>query len=144
MKFWTREEYKKVKETLLADKWKSHCPFCNMEKNWDQDLVEWEWKYWFISHAKFPYWLRNDHLLAIPKRCIEFTKDISVEETSEFPEVENFMADFYKDHDDYWSMIRQRSELKSIIHLHYHYLPGDICESDVLKIFERQKIRSNI
>lgn len=144
MKLYTREDYKKVKQTTLADKWKSHCPFCHIKDCEDSQLIEWEGKNWMITHAKFPYGMRKDHLLVFPKRCVEFTKDLSPEEMSEFPEVEKFMADFYKDHDDYWSMIRQRSDLKSVAHLHYHYLPGEICETDVLKIFDRQKIRSNI
>ncbi len=144
MKFWTREEYHIAKQTILADKGKSHCPFCHIKNNEDSELIEWEWRCWLIVHAKFPYGMRNDHLLVVPKRCVEFTKDINSQEMSEFPEIEKFMTNFYKSHEDYWSMIRQRSHAKSVNHLHYHYLPGEICESDVLKMFERQKIRSNI
>jgi len=144
MKFWNREDYRVLKQTVLADKWKSHCPFCHIRENEDKLLIEWEWKYWFIAHAKYPYWWRNDHLLAIPNRCIEFTKDISTKEMSEFPEVERFMAHFYSNLDDYWSMIRQTSNLKSVNHLHYHYFPWFIHCSDVKNIFDTQKIRSNI
>ncbi len=142
MKLYTREEYKKVKANELADKWVSHCPFCHRDEQ--KELMLWEGKYWYIMHNKYPIWWRSDHIMAIPKRCVEFTKDLTSQEMSEFPEVEKFMADFYRNHEDYWSMIRQSSNIKSVLHLHYHYLPWEIHASDVVRIFERQKIESNI
>ena len=142
MKLYPRQEYKKIKQTILADKWLTYCPFCHPQD--DKDLLLWEWKYWFIVHNKYPIWGRDDHIMAIPKRCVEFTKDLNWQEMSEFPEVETFMSTFYKDHSSYWSMIRQSSNIKSILHLHYHYLPWDIHARDIESMFESQDLRSNI
>ncbi len=101
--------------------WKTECPFCKTPPK-EKKLIIWEWKYWEIRHNKYPYaWLKN-HLLVIPKKHKEHTKELSKSEFWELKEVEKFMSNYYWNQ-NYFSFIRQTNWGKSIKHLHYHFLP---------------------
>lgn len=137
MKFHSREEYEKIKKRDLADKWKTNCPFCDISKH--QEFIIWEWKYFKIIHNKFPYgWLKN-HLLVIPRRCISHTCKLLPNELSELPKINVFMKNFYWAL-PYFSFIREVGESKSIDHLHYHYLPGNIYDEPLEEMLKKQGI----
>lgn len=112
--------------------WIEDCPFCIYE-DW---LTIWESKYWYIKHNKYPYnWLKK-HLLLIPKRHIEFTKNLNTDELSEIKNAESFFYKYYK-WLEYISLIRQTNWWKSIKHLHYHYFPGKLYSNDLEKILKQ-------
>ena len=77
----------------------------------------------------------NNHLLLIPNKHVELTKDLTIQEYSEMKEAESFLSNYYK-WVDYFSLIRQTNWWKSIRHLHYHYLPGKLPSSDLEKILK--------
>lgn len=118
--------------------WIEECPFCNITKE-EEKLLVFETKYWQIRHNKYPYnWFKN-HLIAIPKRHVEITKDLSEKEFSDLKEVEKFMHEYYK-WENFFSFIRETNWWKSIKHLHYHFLPGIIYAKALEKMFDEQNI----
>ncbi len=115
MQFKNREEYKKAKMYYILE----NCPFCiKLDKN----KIIFESKFWFVIHNDIPYFDdRKYGLMAIPKRHIQWTYDLTKEEFSDFLEIEKFMKDFFK-WVDYFSFIRQSKSNKSVEHMHYHYI----------------------
>jgi len=112
-----REEYEKSK--IYYDL--TNCPFCT---KLNKSKILYENKYWFVIKNDYPYFWCNHHLLAIPKRHVSNTKDLTKAEFSLFPEIEKFLNKYYKNLWDYFSFIRQSKSNKSVEHLHYHYLLG--------------------
>ncbi len=96
-----------------------NCLFCTKI---DKNKIIFESKYWFVMHNEYPYFDDKNWFMAIPRRHIEFTSDLTKEEFADFLEVEKFMKDFFKDKWEYFSFIRQSKSNKSVEHLHYHYL----------------------
>ncbi len=130
MKLLTREKWQADKP---KDKWKSNCPLCNDT----DDLLVWEWKHLKIIHNKFPMLWRKDHLMVIPKRHVVLTSDLSDAELIEMREAEKQMEKIY-DGKKYFSFIRQAVENRSLEHLHYHYLPGNLPYSSTEDILRKQ------
>lgn len=141
MKLYSRQEYKKIAAETLKDKGESNCPFCNITLQ--EEYILWKWKYWYIQHNKFPFVGSKKHLLVVPYFHKIYTKDISPEAWSEFQKVEEFMFKFY-DGDNYFSFIRERGEEKSIHHLHYHFLPGEMKCDPIIQMLEKQWITSDL
>ena len=141
MKLHSREAYKIVKETTLQDKGEKDCPFCNRESQ--REYILWEWKYWYIQHNKYPLAGIKEHLLALPYRCERFTKDLRAEEWAEYKEVETFMYDYYS-WKSYFSFIREIGNEKSIHHLHYHFLPGEMKCPPLISMLREQGIKNTI
>ncbi|MDD2871703.1 MAG: HIT domain-containing protein [Candidatus Gracilibacteria bacterium] len=110
---------------------KEDCPFCEN----DDLLTIWKGKYLHIKHNKYPYNGLNDHLLLIPYRHIEHTKELNKEELIEIQKAEKFFSDYYQDK-DYFSLIRQTNAGKSIKHIHYHYIPGKLYSSELENILK--------
>jgi len=137
MELYSREEYLKYADEYLKDKWETYCPFC--DKKAQKQYILWEWKYWQILHNKFPYNGNSLHLLAIPLKCERHTRNLSSEEWGEFGEVEKFMKKFYGD-TNYFSFIREDGKVKSIHHLHYHFLPGEVLPQDIENMLTKQWI----
>lgn len=109
--------------------WKDWCPFCLEE----EIITLWKWKYLHIRMNKYPYAGIKKHLLLIPNRHIEHTKDLNNDELIELKEAESFLKDFYKE-DNYFSFIRQTNWWKSIKHIHYHYIPWILYSSKLESI----------
>lgn len=141
MKLYDRQEYKIVKETKLADKWDSCCPFCDIESQ--KEYILWKGKYWYIQHNKFPFAGTKKHLLAIPYKHEKLTRNLSWEEWIEFKKIEDFMYNFYGE-ESYFSFIRERGEKKSIHHLHFHFLPGELECDPIIQMLQEQWIQSDI
>ena len=95
-----------------------NCPFCT---KLDKNKIIFETKYWFVMHNKYPYFDDKTNLMAIPKRHVEFTYNLTKEEFWDFVNIEKFMKDFYKEK-EYFSFIRQSKSNKSVEYLHYHYI----------------------
>jgi len=131
MKFKNREEYKKEKLYFTEE----NCPFCT---KLDKNKIIFESKFWIVLHNDYPYFKDQNNLMAIPKRHIEFTRDLKEEELIDFLEIEKFMQKYY-DWKEYFSFIRQSKSNKSVEHMHYHYLvwipsPRKIDEENYFKI----------
>ncbi len=135
MKLYSREQYHKISTTILKDKGEKNCPFCDRKAQ--EEYTIWKWKHWHIVHNKFPYNGNSLHLLAIPLKCERHTRNLSREEWSEFGEVEVFMKNFYQDK-KYFSFIREDGDVKSIHHLHYHFLPGEILPGAIEEMLQKQ------
>lgn len=115
-----REEYQNLKVYFTKD----NCPFCAEDFRETHEIL-FESKFWIIVFNKYPYfyevWV---NLLVFPKRHLEFTSELLLEELSDFLEVEKFAKKFYEEKNlDYFSFVRQTKSNKSVEHLHYHYLP---------------------
>ena len=52
-------------------------------------------------------------------------KETENQELMEVEEVEKFMKSFYGTL-KYYSFIREEGDMKSVHHLHYHFLPGEL------------------
>ena len=122
--------------------WKDKCPFCPelAETDEEKKLKIWETKYWKIIHNKFPYADLENHLLVVPKRHVENTKDLKDEEFIELRNVEEFMSEYYWDQ-NYFSFIRETNWWKSIKHLHYHFLPWILYSTHLEKSLIRQDLK---
>ena len=132
MELWCRDDWKKDKP---KDKWKSDCPFCDIEKH--KDILIWEWKYLKIIHNRFPMLGRKDHFMIIPKRHVILTSELSDNELIEMREAEKQMEIMY-DGKRYFSFIRQAVANRSLEHLHYHYLPGNLPYRSTEDILRKQ------
>ena len=98
-----------------------NCPFCK-----EDEYIISETKYWSIRNNKFPYYGKELHLMALPKRHIKFTYELNDEELKDIINVEKFMKSHYLWEKNYFSFVRQSLWWRSIEHLHYHYLPWHI------------------
>ena len=116
--------------------WKDKCPFCTIIDKEEKKLILWQSDLWEIRYNKFPYWWIKKHLLAFPKRHVEFTYKLTKKEFAWLKEVEKFMANFYWNQ-QYFAFIRESFFWRSIAHLHYHYLPWNIHGSEFAKILKK-------
>ncbi len=117
--------------------WKKNCPFCWEIIDEEKKLLIKETKFWTIRYNKFPYWWIKKHILLIPKRHIELSKELNQDELLELKKIYEFINEFYKK-EKYFSFLRETFEWRSIKHLHYHYLPWNIHGSDFAKILHKQ------
>lgn len=131
---WTREEYYKRKWEVDIY-WKDNCPFCDMENQKDQKV--WEWKYWYISHNKFPYSGNEKHIMAIPYEHKCFSTDLSDDELLEMKEIYKFAKEFFWE-DNYFSCTRETMGNRSIEHYHMHFVPGRLQWKYLRKMLENQ------
>lgn len=129
MELGTRAEWYK---NCPDDKWATDCPLC--KKN---DLVIWESNHWIICHNKYPVLDLKNHFMAVPKRHVVLTKDLSIEEYAEFQSVEEHMNILFENQ-SYFSTIREDRESRSLEHLHYHFLPGKLQYSHLEHILQNQ------
>lgn len=115
-----REEYQNLKVYFT----KENCPFCAKDLKETHEIL-FETSFWIIVFNKFPYFDENwVNLLVFPKRHLEFTSFLSLEEFADFLNIEKFIKKFYEEKNlEYFSFIRQSKSNKSVEHLHYHYLP---------------------
>ena len=132
MKFWTSQEWWKIKPDDLCE---SDCPFCS--DRWEYTI--WKWEYFYITHALYPYNGNTDHLLVIPYRHVRETNLLTHNEFASLKEVEIFMKEYYSAHDDYFSFIRETKWNKSVAHLHYHFLPGQITTKAIAEMIQKQE-----
>jgi len=118
--FWDRKKYLESNPYLTE----KECPFCKLYKDEEKLLVT-ETKHWTIRYNKYPYFW-DKHLMSIPKKHKIYTTELSSEELEDYKNVEQYMKEYYKSENNYFSFIRQTTWWRSIEHLHYHYLPGHI------------------
>lgn len=130
----TRKEYDRIKVRFQNE---LHCPFC--PENKDISLILWEGKYWTIRYNRYPYLWLDNHFLVFPNRHLEFTCELDSVEWWEMKEVETWMKNYYWEA-SYFSFIRQVGKVKSVKHLHYHYLPWELPAGWIEGILKRQKI----
>lgn len=119
--------------------WRESCPFC-IESKEEKKLTIWKWKYWEIKHNKYPYANLKNHLLVIPKRHVENTKNLTIEEFGELKKVEEFMNEYYSNQ-NYFSFIRETNWWKSIKHLHYHFIPWILYSTHLEKSLIKQNLK---
>jgi diadenosine tetraphosphate (Ap4A) HIT family hydrolase len=95
------------------------CMFCSIE---DEAVVR-NYEYFVIRRNAFPFdWFDmrrvTDHLMVIPKRCIDSIKDMTAEEKVEYVEILSEYEQL-----QYTAMLRHStSSSKTIKHLHSHLL----------------------
>ena len=74
--------------------WEEECPFC--EKNNDEEyLVLKRFQFWYIKKNLYPYNWIKEHLLLIPYRHIEHTKNLNKQELNELVEVYEFIEKLF-------------------------------------------------
>ena len=112
----------KIKNWKLI--WKKDCPFCKLIEE-EKNLFIYETKFWEVRYNKYPYWWIKKHTLVFPKRHIKYTKELNEDELKDLANIHKFMFDFYA-WEQYFSFIRETFSWRSIEHLHYHYMPGNI------------------
>lgn len=113
--------------------WKNNCPFCFQEEK----LTILKTNFWKIQYNKYPYWGIKNHILVIPNRHIELTKDLNNSELIDLKKIHNYLFNFYK-WEKYFSFIRETFKWRSIKHLHYHYLPINISSNEIESILNKQ------
>ena len=116
--------------------WEENCPFCKWEKHEEQKLI-FESTYWEIIYNKYPYKWAQKHILVLPKRHIEFTKDFNDKELIDFKKIHNFLYNFYE-WKKYFSFIRETFGGRSIKHVHYHYIQWNINSREFSSILNKQ------
>jgi len=119
--------------------WEENCPFCK-NKEGEEKLIIWKSDLWEVRYNKYPYWWIKNHILLIPKRHVEYSKDLTIEEFIWLKEAKTFIHNFYENK-QYFSFLRETFLGRSIKHLHYHYMPGNIYSSDFESILNKQKIK---
>lgn len=135
MKLYPRKSYSDYKKEHIPNKGETNCPFCDSEKQAEYTI--WEGEFWKIVHNKFPFAGSSKHLLAIPLRCERYTRNLTPEEWADYKNVEIYMKEFYKE-EKYYSFIREEWETKSVHHLHYHFLPGELLSEPFEKMLTEQ------
>ena len=133
MKLHNREEWDK---NMPNDKGSSNCPFCNWYNDEPEYIIQ-EYTHWYIVHNKYPVLWLDNHLMAIPRKHTVLSKDLSDEELLDYRNVATFIHDFYK-WKRYFSFIRESVKNRSLEHLHYHFLPGNICYDDIESFLKKQ------
>jgi len=130
MKFISEQEYRKNRP---RDKWVSACPFCI--EYLDQDYLVRSNIDWNIMHPTKPCWWPTRwkwHLLLLPKFHHENETTLRSDERLSRVEAEKrIKAYFWNLGIDYISFVRLTDQIKSIQHLHYHYIWGDILYRDI-------------
>ncbi len=63
--------------------------------------------------------------MLVPKRHVIESYTLTAEEMQEFPLAQKVIHDFFWEQ-KYFSMMRESPENRSLEHMHYHYLPGQI------------------
>ena len=129
-----REEWNKYRP---EDWWEKNCPFCDTNSEEQKILIIWEWNFFHIRYNKYPYLGLEKHLLAIPNRHVVNSCEMIKEEQLELDYVRNFMKDYYK-WEDYFSFLRETNGGKSLNHMHYHFLPGKIFDTDIENMLKKQ------
>lgn len=133
MKLLSREEYHKILawRKILG---KEDCPFCLVK---DKNQIYYDWKKWFLLYALSPYSGNDKHLMAVPKRHVCFTRDLTGEEFLELKEIHNIAKDFFKE-ENYFSTTRETIEARSVEHLHIHFVPWKLQGKFIRKMLELQ------
>ena len=133
MKLYSREKWQK---DAPRDLWKSKCPFCEIDQQQEEYIV-WEWQDWYIANNKFPYLGIKEHIMAIPKKHICESADISPEAYWEMSQIHIFVKKFFWEK-HYFSFTRETFGNRSLEHLHIHFLPWVIYGGDVREMLQKQ------
>ncbi len=142
MKFYTKEEYD---HSVPKDKWIAYCPFCRTDKKWKMNehlLRENTW--WFIVYSIKPcagIHRYKKHLILVPKNHHLNTPTLSKEEIAQKQEAEAWLENYFAGK-QYFSFLRHTDGIKSIQHIHYHYLEGQLRYRDIAKsllFYDRQQ-----
>lgn len=137
MKLYDRKHWYEINP---SDRGKSDCVFCKPDDEENKEYIIWRGKYWYICHNKFPIlWLTNQ-FLAIPYRHVILSKDLSDEEYIEFREVEACISERYEQ-EDYFMFVREGLNSRSMEHIHYHFVPGQIPYDDIELMLRKQGFR---
>ncbi len=129
-----RENWNKYRP---KDWWEKNCPFCDTISEKEKILIIWKWKFFHIRYNKYPYLWLEKHLLAIPNRHITESYNLTQDEQTELITVKKFMRDFFE-WQDYFSFLRETNGWKSLNHMHYHFLPGKIFDTDIENMLRKQ------
>jgi diadenosine tetraphosphate (Ap4A) HIT family hydrolase len=116
--------------------WEENCPFCKLEKD-EKQLLIFESTYWEIRYNKYPYEWVQKHIIVLPKRHIEFTKDFNNNELIDLKKIYSFLYNFYE-WEEYFSFIRETFKGRSIKHIHYHYMQWNIHSNEFSAILNKK------
>lgn len=135
MKILTREEYhaKKWNKKIY---WKEDCPFCDIEKN-KQDEIIWKWKFWNIIYNIGSYSWDKNHIMAVPKIHKMFFSELNEEEILELKKVHEFVKKYFWEK-QYFSFTRETLANRSVEHLHMHFLVWKLQWKFLRKMLELQ------
>ncbi len=131
MKFLKREEYyeKLWKKTIFTEE---NCPFCRDDRYLIKKL-----KFWKIFYNFAPYTWNDRHIMAAPKRHINFFLDLKDEEILELREIQKFAKDFFE-WENYFSFTRESIANRSVEHLHIHFVAWKLQWKFLRKMLELQ------
>ncbi len=115
-----------------ADMWASNCPLCSEKEN-----LMYETLHWKVLQNKYPILGLAHHLMAVPKKHILLAKEIPDEVFLDYKNIEIFMSEFYKNQ-DYFTFMRESIHGRSLEHIHYHFLPGQIWYKDLENMLWKQ------
>ena len=97
------------------------CPFCEIK----EEIKIYDYASAYMTIAMAPYW--PDHLLVIPKRCVESIFDLTIEEDDEIQWLVRAWMKMLRKlwYTDLSVLVREwMASWKSIHHLHYHVIPN--------------------
>lgn len=134
MKFLTREEYSHIHKKYKQE-W--YCPFCDKEGRKEQ--IIWEWEYWYLLHNFAPYSWDHRHIMAVPKEHIKLHYQLPHHYFIELQQVHTEVKKFFND-EHYFSFTRETlsETVRSIEHLHIHFLVGNLEWKYLRKMLEEQ------
>lgn len=118
----TRAEYHS--EIGMGIMGKDNCPFC--DKDATKNTLICEFQHWKIVLNKYPYSGQENHLMAVPKRHIQFPEELNADELLGLGEVHIYMKNFFENagEEDYFSSTRETMGNRSVEHYHMHFIPG--------------------
>jgi diadenosine tetraphosphate (Ap4A) HIT family hydrolase len=124
--FRDRKEWDEIQP---VDKGISLCTFCDLENNNERILRKNEYRY--IIHNLYPCgWPERGekHLLLIPKKHLQFTHDLDSDQRWAKKDAEQWIHTYFSDQ-SYFSFIKHTDDIKSLQHIHYHYIVWNLYHS---------------
>lgn len=140
MKFLSNQEYDEIKP---KDKRASHCPFCDFDTQKERLLRENDDRRVFYPVRPIGWAIRyKKNLLLAPKQHHKYVTWLSTSEIVTKQEAEIWIQEHFTD-EQYFSFMRHTDDIKSVQHLHYHYVVGQIHYADITNSVHRFDIENS-
>lgn len=124
------EEQRKYMEQLERD---GVCVFClEYFDRYHQEPIEIDGRYWYVTKNDYPYKGSAVHLLIVPKEHVESLTELPCEAGTELFSLFDKIKRQYSTASE--ALILRNGDMRfnggSVAHLHFHFVSGDVDNSD--------------
>jgi diadenosine tetraphosphate (Ap4A) HIT family hydrolase len=113
------------------------CPLCREMQQKQSHIVIWQSDSWALLYNRYPYVRDGKHVMLIPKRHIQYARDLTPEECQDLSEAYAYIDSFYGE-EEYFSFTRETFGLRSVEHLHTHYISGVLPQKAIIETLVAQ------